>query len=123
MVNYAIFMKLQQTSDAELRFQTEIHQRLFNVLLTDFLSAPSPWPFGLKAPPPGTPKSMQSILFQLQNVGQTPILNPGGGDAILKPLQAFTDWLETECFIEKVWLPSIELETDVRVKRLEFIKV
>jgi hypothetical protein len=123
MVNYAIFEKLAQTSDAMLMFKTSSHQQLFNVLLTDFLSAPSPWPFGLQAPSPGTPKSMQSILFQLEKVGRAPLLNPAGGDTILKPLQAFVTWLETECLVEKVWLPSINLETDIRVKRVEFIKI
>jgi hypothetical protein len=123
MVNYAIFEKVSQTSDTALMFKTSVHKQLFNVLLTDFLSAPNPWPFDLKAPPRGTPKSLNSILFHLQNAAQAPLLNPGAGDAILKPLQAFTTWLEVECLVEKVWLPSISLETDIRVKRIEFIKI
>lgn len=123
MTNYAIFEKVERTSDTALTFKTSVHQQLFNVLLTDFLSAPSPWPFDLKAPPGGTPKSLNSILFHLQNVANAPLLNPGGGDAILKPLQAFTAWLEEECLVEKVWLPAINLETDIRVKRIDFIKI
>lgn len=42
---------------------------------------------------------------------------------MLKPLWAFRDWLETECFVDDVWLPSIELKTDIRVKRFAFIKI
>jgi hypothetical protein len=122
MVNYAIFMKFPGTAETELHFESSIHQRLFNILLTDFLTAPSPWPFGLKQPPQDALKSMQNILFHLQRVGENPILNPNGGEALLKPLWAFRDWLEAECFVEDVWLPSIELKTDVRVKRFAFIK-
>jgi hypothetical protein len=123
MVNYAIFMKFDQTEETHLRFETSIHKRLFNILLTDFLTAPSPWPFGLKQSPQVTPKSMQNILFHLQSVGESPILTPTGGEALLNPLWAFRDWLEAECLVENVWLPSIELETNIRVKRFAFIKL
>jgi hypothetical protein len=73
MVNFAIFMKFERTEDTELSFETSIHQRLFNILLTDFLSVPSPWPFGLKQPPPGTPPSLQNIFFQLPASARIPL--------------------------------------------------
>ena len=41
MVNYEMFVKLSRTNDAVLMFNSRTHQRLFNILLVDFLSQPS----------------------------------------------------------------------------------
>ncbi|OGX34304.1 MAG: hypothetical protein A3I43_04455 [Omnitrophica WOR_2 bacterium RIFCSPLOWO2_02_FULL_50_19] len=35
----------------------------------------------------------------------------------------FIDWLEKEVVVEKIWLPSINLETNLSIKRIEFIKI
>jgi hypothetical protein len=123
MVNYGMLIKLSRTNDAELRFETAMHQRLFNILLVDFLSQPSKWPFGLSSPPTGAPKSERSILFHLKRICDDPKLNPTGSNSLKIPLDAFEQWLEAECCVEKVWLPSIDLETDIRVKRIAFIKI
>ena len=39
------------------------------------------------------------------------------------PLEDFSVWLEGEAVVEKVWLPSINLELDIKVSRLQFIKI
>jgi hypothetical protein len=122
-VNYAMFLKLPRADDTQLTFRTAMHQRLFNILLVDFLSQPRNWPFGLTVPPKGAPESERSVLFHLKRIASDPILNPNGGHALKLPLEAFLQWLETECFVEKVWLPSIEVESDIRVKRIAFIKI
>jgi hypothetical protein len=59
----------------------------------------------------------------LRRVSQSPILNPAGGDTLRSPLDAFVGWLEGECRLERVWLPSIEIESTIRVKRITFIKI
>jgi hypothetical protein len=79
--------------------------------------------FWLLVPPPGAPDSERSMLFHLKRICDDPKLNPTGGAVLRQPLEAFMQWLEGECFVEDVWLPSIELKTDIRVKRITFIKI
>ena len=123
MVNYQMFVGLPSVEDVTLMFNSMTHQRLFNILLLDFLSQPRQWPFGLTVPPAGTPTSERSILFHLKGVCLSPQLCPGNTVSISSPLDALLEWLETECHIEKVWLPSINLETTINVKRVAFIKI
>jgi hypothetical protein len=123
MVNYEMFAKLTQTDDVILMFNTRVHQRLFNILLVDFLSQPPPWPFGLPAAPRETKKSKQNLLFHLGRICDDPRLSPTGADHIKAPLDKLTDWLEAECCVENVWLPSINVETNITVKRVAFIKI
>lgn len=123
MVNYNIFQKFDRIENTQLSFKTDVHQRLFNILLGDFVSAPNPWPFGLSKPPKDTPVSCRNIMFHLQRIADKPLLNPAGGELISGPLGIFQEWLEKECVVENVWLPSIELKADVRVKRIAFIKI
>src|SRR3546814_7168937 len=42
MVNYLLFVKGDTTEDVQLRFNSTVHQRLFSILLVDFLSRPTP---------------------------------------------------------------------------------
>lgn len=123
MVNYAMFIKQQGMEDTELHFETSRHQRLFNVLLVDLLSQPRIWPFGLSHPPEGARESDKCILFHLGRICTNPKLNGAGVGYLRDPVSAFIDWLEGECLVENVWLPSIELKTDIRVKRIAFIKI
>jgi hypothetical protein len=121
MVNYEMFLKPTRTSDVQLMFHTITHGRLFNILLVDFLSEPNAT-FGLPSPPRQSPMSDQSYLFYLRRVCNCPTLNRVA-DSIKTPLEVFVQWLETECLVEKVWLPSIQLEPDIKVKRIAFIRI
>ncbi len=123
MVNYEMFAGLKSSKDVTLTFNSTTHQRLFNILLVDFLSLSGEQPFGLARPTADVPLSEQSILFHLKRVCLSPQLNPGNGTAIGSPLDALLKWLETECRIENVWLPSINLKGTIRVKRVAFIKI
>lgn len=123
MVNYEMFTIPSRVNDLQLMSNTMAHQRLFNVLLADFLSKPNQGLFDLPDPPEGSLKSEQSYLFYLRRICDAPKLNPAGGDAFRVPLEAFLQWLEAEYFAEKVRLPSIDVETDIRLKRILFIKI
>ena len=123
MVNFEIFEKLNRVKNTNLMFKTATHQRVFNVLLVDFLSQPRNWPFDLPSPPHNAAKSERCILFLLKRICDEPQLNRDGGDLLRTPLDAFQQWLETECVVEKVYLPSIEVESDIRVRRMAFIKI
>jgi hypothetical protein len=123
MVNYEMFSKPDRVSDVQLMPSSITHKRLFNILLVDFLSTPKPGVFGLPAPPPESSKSERSYLFYLRRICDSPKLNPIGNASLRVPLEAFLQWLETECLVEKVWLPSINLGCDLRLKRIRFIKI
>jgi hypothetical protein len=123
MVNYEIFGKLTKTDEVTLWFNTITHKRLFNILLVDFLSQPSRWPFDLPLPPAGARASDRSMLFHLRRVCDGPCLNPGGAVALRAELDSLVDCLEGECCVEKVWLPSIDVETTIHVQRITFIKI
>src|SRR5260370_10394211 len=115
--------KLSRSKDTELRFETTTNQRLFNILLVDFLSPPGNRPFDLAVPPRDSSETDRTVLFHLKGICSDPKLNPAGGDTLKLPLDAFVRWLETECCVEDVWLPAIELKTDIKVKRITFIKI
>jgi hypothetical protein len=123
MVNYRFFLKLSRVKEAELHFQDTVHQQLFNVLLVDLLSQSRRWPFGLPHPPMGSPKSQQNILYHLSRVSEAPMLCPDQGQVLKQPLEAFLLWLEGNCTVEDVWLPSIQLNISLTLKRIAFIKI
>jgi hypothetical protein len=123
MVNYEMFAKLEYTRDVTLIFNTRTHGRLFNILLVDFLSQPKKWPFGLIMPPRGAPKSDMCMLFHLKQICDDPQFDRYGGDVLGASLSSFTQWLETECCVEGVWLPSINTSLDISVRRISFIKI
>jgi hypothetical protein len=123
MVNYEMFATPTGVEDVTLMFRSTTHQRLFNVLLVDFLSQPNEWPFGLPMPARGAAKSERSVLFHLKRICDAPQFSSSSGSTIKPPLDALMQWLEAECEIEKVWLPSINLETTLRVPRVSFIKI
>jgi hypothetical protein len=121
MVNYEIFLKNHGTVETELRFKTATHQRLFNILLADFLSAPPAGTFDLPEAT-GSAQSDRSYLFYLRRICDSPTLN-GDSSILREPIETFIEWLESECLVENVWFPSVEIETDIRVKRIAFIKI
>lgn len=121
MVNYVNFEKEHKTVEAQLMFCTATHQRLFNILLVDFLSKPHKGTFDLPEAN-GPAKTDHTYLFYLRRICDGPELNPDS-DSLRAPTEAFVDWLEGECFVEKIWLSSIEVEAAIRVKRITFLKI
>lgn len=121
MVNYEIFEKRHGTTNALLRFNSISTKRLFNIHLVDFLSRPKPGTFDLPEPE-GQQITDFSFLFYLRRICDNPKLN-SKSDIILKPVEQLINWLEEECLVENVWFPSISIETDIRVKRITFLKI
>jgi hypothetical protein len=121
MVNNEMFMSTTEARDVSLSPRTMTHQRLFNVLLVDFLSTFDATAFDLTKPPDGSPRSDKTYLYYLRRIAERPQLNPHGAGFISSPTEAFRQWLEGECFIEKVWFPSIGVESDLHVKRIKFL--
>lgn len=128
MVNQAIFCSLgEKRHDTNLLPQTSESLRLFGTLLRDFLSpvtarGKSPLPFGLPKPPEGSRAVDHTSLFYLQRVCDAPLI----GDDIAqlsRIVTAFSDWLEDYAEVERVWLANISIELDLRIKRIDFIRM
>src|SRR3546814_21180319 len=79
MVNYLLFVKGDTTEDVQLRFNSTVHQRLFSILLVDFLSRPTPsrsngMPFNLKAPPENADQVSYTYMYYLRRIAHSPNL-------------------------------------------------
>lgn len=127
MVNWAIFEKTEQTVLSNLWFPTSQHRHLFLILLADFLSqtrgfSGKPIPLGLQEPPRGTTPANLTLLFHLRQVCARPIL---GTDAsgLSGAVEQFAAWLEREFVTEGVNLHGIDTVTDLRVSRLQYIRI
>ena len=120
LVNYDIF-NIDLPSH-EPMFNSEAHRKLFTIFLSDFLSTPEPGLFRLPHPPQDAIQSEKTFLFYLNRICDNPNLN-NEASCIRKPVQEFTNWLETEFILEKAWFPSIELETNLKIKRIVMLKI
>ena len=112
MVNYGMLDLHGQNPDTKIHFKSTIHQKFFNIILLDFLSVT---------------KLCGKQLFYLdalQSICRSPNFNKNNSVINLtKSTKEFVDWLEREVIVEKIWFPSIELETNLSIKRIEFIKI
>lgn len=127
MVNFEMFMKFNiPASDTNLMFNTMTHQRLFNVLLCDFLSKPNQFrgtlPFGLPECPKTPRGSDRTMLYYLRLVCEGSKL--GTDPSVIDgPRSAFADWLDATAEIPEVWLPSINTQLDIKITRIQFLKI
>ncbi len=128
MVNFAIFMPLgERKHETNLMPQTHNTLRLFNLLLGDFLSplqkkGTAKLPFGLSAPPNNARLSNFTFLYYIRQVCDDPKLC-SNVELIRHQLEAFSDWLEEESVVEKVWLPSVNVEVDLKIRRITWLKI
>ena len=114
MVNYEIIMLLGDDPYSEIRFKSTTHQKYFNIILLDFLSCSDKKVLGVQC----------SYLDYLQIICKSPNFDKNSSIKNLKTsTKVFTEWLEKEVVVDKIWLPSIDLEIDLSIKRIEFIKI
>lgn len=114
MVNSEIMILLGDELNSEIRFNSITHQKFFNIILLDFLSCSDKNILGEKL----------SYLWALEKICENPNFNEDNSINNLDiSTKEFIEWLEKEVIIEKIWLPSINLELDLSIKRIEFIKI
>ena len=114
MVNYEMLDLLGQNPDASIGFKSTTHQKFFNIILLDFLSCSDKKVLG----------EQLSYLGALQSICHSPNFKKNNSIINLtKSTKEFVDWLEREVIVEKIWFPSIDLETNLSIKRIEFIKI
>lgn len=121
MVHYANFTKQHRTENAVLMFQTQEASRLFLIILADFLSLPRDGTFGLSRP-----KAEGSLghtyLGHLLNVASAPSFN-GDVTLLTSSVKSFAEWLDGFAEVQDVWLPSIERNGTLRVRRMDYLKI
>lgn len=122
MVHFGHFsIEAGKIQDLELRFDTSESSKLFLIILTDFLSLPRDGTLGLKTPKFEGCRG-QTYLGHIQNVVADPQF--AGDLAQLKSsLEDFADWLDGFAVVENVWLPSIEREGRLKVRRMDYLKI
>ena len=113
MVNFEVFSLYGNDPHTSIGFQTMTHQQYFNIILLDFLSCFDEKVLGKK----------KSYLEAIKTICQFPNFNKNNSIKNLKiSTEEFIIWLEQEVQV-KTWLPSIDTETSLSIKRIEFIKI
>ncbi len=121
MVNYALFENEPKTTEVQLRFRTEESSNIFLVILADFLSLPKRDAVGLATP--NVKGSLgETYLGLLRAVADAPILGQDS-ESLAKPLRASANWLDECTRIDSVWLPSIDRNDAVSVRRMTYLKI
>ena len=127
MVNWAMFVRTDLKNPTNLLFQDEERQRLFMILLGDFLSQiqgfrNKPVPFGLSKAPRDANLADRTFIFHLRQVCEAPQFGNDTSD-LQKQIEAFAEWLEEEFVAPEVHLPDIDMQLDLHIKRYRYIKL
>jgi hypothetical protein len=113
MVNFELFDVLGSDPDTNIMFRQAVHQRLFNIALTDFLSRTDK-KAGLK---------QTSYLGALRTISANPSFDVGGSvNALRDATDAFSSWLEQEVEAD-TWMPSINHQVTLKLTRVLFLKM
>ena len=125
MVNWAMLVRVNLDKPANLMFQGREHQKMFVILLRDFLSqvrahGNQPIPLGLRQPPQDAHPADRTFLFHLRQVCEAPRLN-GDSVELRQQVEALAEWLEEEFVAREVWLPDIDVQVNLRIARYRYI--
>lgn len=113
IVNYEVLDLSRKDPDSEIRFKSMTHQMFFNIILVDFLSLSDKHVIG----------EQLSYLSAIIKIYEHPNFNQDNSiDFLSVSAKEFVDWLEQEVKVN-VWLPAIETDTELSIKRIEFIKI
>lgn len=114
MVNFEIGEIIGSDPHSQFQFCSMTHQKFFNIILVDFLSCSDKRVLG----------EQSSYLGALKSICKSPNFDKDSSvNNLATYVTEFSDWLEKEIVVKKIWFPSIELETDLSIKRVEFIKI
>jgi hypothetical protein len=99
---------------AEIRFKDWIHARFFNLMLVDLLSPTDK----------DAPVSRKTYLESLNFICESPCFDRNNSVGSLKQsVTNFRSWLNESITIKKMWLPTISLEIDLKIKRIDLLKI
>ncbi|MCF6344537.1 MAG: hypothetical protein L3J15_07700 [Devosiaceae bacterium] len=112
MVNHELFTLYHNDPNSQIMFETSIHQKYFNIILVDFLSARI--------------LDENKCLEALQVIIKNPKFNPNV-QSLKQAVESFQQWLGQEVNWElfnetrKLWFPSINQEVELKITRNEYI--
>lgn len=114
MVNFEMLKVYGNDPDSNVLFNTMTHQRFFNIVLVDFLSRTDKRAF----------IKQTSYLGALKNISKDPKFDVNSSVTSLSTTtHEFSEWLEQEIEVHKIWMPSINTETTLRLSRMSFLKM
>lgn len=114
MVNFEMLDLYGHDPDSNILFRTRTHQRFFNIVLVDFLSLTDKRAF----------IKQTSYLGALKNISKSPNFDVNASVASLsESTHEFSNWLEQEIEVHKIWMPSIDTETTLKLSRIAFLKM
>lgn len=112
MINKSLFTLVGKSPNCNILFHSSIHQKLFNILLVDFLSQTD-----IKAPIPKT-----SYLKGLKEIIEKPSFDSSSIKLLKDSVRNFINWLKQEITVN-IHLPTLEIETDITIIRISFLKM
>ncbi len=111
MMNHELFEVTGEAPHSNIFFVSAIHQRLFNVLLVDFLEKMDAELTGMKA-------SSLGVLLKICAV--TKLSDASAIITLRDAVNMLSNWLNEEVLVE-TWLPSIEKQLDLKITRKDFV--
>ena len=113
IVNNEVLDLFRADPHSEVHFKSMTHQKYFNIILLDLLSCSDKKVLG----------EQQSYLGAIRSICQSPNFNKNNSiDELNISNNEFVNWLKQEVEV-KIWLPSIDTEANLIIKRIEFIKI
>ncbi len=97
----------------EVRFKSHVHARFFNLALVDLLSLTDK----------DGPVPQRSYLQALRDICNGPGFGNESAAGLRTAVEDFRSWLTTEITIAGMWLPSINLRIDLRIQRIDALKI
>jgi len=119
IINYKIFSLNGKGKDYSIEFESTINQKYFYIMVVDFLSKPKEREkkkeiYCLK----DFRFNSDNYLYELNCVCENPQFNIDNSiEYLKKPVNDMISWLEHEVTIKNLWLPLIEQEINLRIKR------
>lgn len=110
MVNRELLRTVGSNKETESHFPTAVHQKLFYILLIDFLSKNTD-----DTLLPGN----LSVLDQVSGVANQPLLSTRS-EGLLTACDALQEWLQAKVDV-KVWASTLDMELILRLTRREII--
>lgn len=113
ILNHKVLELRGNDPDTTIYFHTAIHQKYFYIILLDFLSKPAQELIGENL----------SGLDMLINIKENPHFNTDKSiSELIATTKVFQSWVNKEITVD-VWLPTIDNQCKVKLKRGEFIKI
>jgi hypothetical protein len=113
MVNHDVINFPKRNAEVMVGFSSYSHKKVFNILLVDFLSNLDKDLFN----------SSSSCLKALREICENPCFNIENSISDLETsVYSLKDWLEEEITV-KTWFSSIDLSIDLKIQRVDFIKI